>query len=1033
MNQLGAQPNCCGQIVESPYEVCKDDRDVEQYEDEKEDLDFNPFLKGTPSPKASSSLGSRVEVFKSSSSKQNEVWNYSAGRKCKKNKSDFRFQVQNQTFDDERENGLTKNVNDGDNDDATCKHTRARYSLTSFTLDKLESLLQKKKDNEDNLHNVDDEEDYGKFLVAILQGGDGDGKSIRENENVDDEEEDNDVDFEIEFKELLESDVDDESKRPLCPLLPVYPGGGAVPFLLCSTEDCLVNGFTPQKIGKLHLFSLCIFDPSWQLIASQIQELIFEMLHKRDEVTTWKTLTYPDICFGPSKFSQNFSSSKGKENHALNGHMVSSQSTGSSWLPIVSSPIVSIIDVSFTQFIVHDYRQHMNSNFDAQYEKQPLFYLPNIPSLAYKLAQRFIPLFNPGLFPHKTPPAAVVKRILFTDVEDELLVLGMMEYNTYWKAIQQLVMKTSHLTLEEIERIEELYKLDWMFVWKFVVPHRNPSLLPHQWRIALGTQRSYKDNQVESKMEGNRSGDDCMGNANKAYVHQGFLADWRPSATSLLFSKLPCLDITTKDLPSKKLLTKGSHIKEQPKAYGPGGLQSLIDDIPSFSYASYYYHCLTAFDVTYVRHFPCNSTQNHQISDTRLNAWKSKIYFWPYQACRRDGACLVKLAPKLHPVNLPSSIHEIPLSVLKSNQSEMSIQMSASRSGNGEAIMEVKGPKLSYVTKLESIIRDTGESSLPEEATNSYAEESTVQYTSFIEERGNEAYFNMHPLLFQESEGSVPYFSLSFNNSGSSSFSLFSGNQPKLNLTKGPRATEFLSASYAIDFHPLFFNLHRGQNGNQFDSIQTAGSKPSTFTEKVNLGKIRQSRSTVDASILGNTMTSSETKNPYLIYNHNNLRAQSKPLLDVRMKSPTNNVGRCNLSDSDEEIEENVEFECEEMTDSDGEEGSGNEPTVVPGSAMGKTIIDPINDQQCQVRSSINDQDYTSILSKSSPFLRLSVIHTRKDRTPASCLSLDSCAPIAPESMKSKHDKEMDWREGGRGGECGIEFKFNSKFAYEKG
>lgn len=31
------------------------------------------------------------------------------------------------------------------------------------------------------------------------------------------------------------------------------------------------------------------------------------------------------------------------------------------------------------------------------------------------------------------------------------------------------------------------------------------------------------------------------------------------------------------------------------------------------------------------------------------------------------------------------------------------------------------------------------------------------------------------------------------------------------------------------------------------------------------------------------------------------------------------------LSDSDEEIEEHVEFECEEMTDSEGDEGSGYE------------------------------------------------------------------------------------------------------------
>lgn len=36
------------------------------------------------------------------------------------------------------------------------------------------------------------------------------------------------------------------------------------------------------------------------------------------------------------------------------------------------------------------------------------------------------------------------------------------------------------------------YKYDLMAVWKFVVPHRDPSLLPRQWRTALGTQKSYK-------------------------------------------------------------------------------------------------------------------------------------------------------------------------------------------------------------------------------------------------------------------------------------------------------------------------------------------------------------------------------------------------------------------------------------------------------------------------------------------------------------------------------------------------------------
>lgn len=31
-----------------------------------------------------------------------------------------------------------------------------------------------------------------------------------------------------------------------------------------------------------------------------------------------------------------------------------------------------------------------------------------------------------------------------------------------------------------------------MSIWKFIVPYRDPSLLPRQWRIANGTQKSYK-------------------------------------------------------------------------------------------------------------------------------------------------------------------------------------------------------------------------------------------------------------------------------------------------------------------------------------------------------------------------------------------------------------------------------------------------------------------------------------------------------------------------------------------------------------
>jgi hypothetical protein len=119
---------------------------------------------------------------------------------------------------------------------------------------------------------------------------------------------------------------------------------------------------------------------------------------------------------------------------------------------------------------VREYRQRfLNSSSETWNEKEPLFYLPHSPLLGEanevmrgnvplaanrvtsstgqqppkktlaasivestkkqsvapvpkdisKLAQRFFPLFNPVLFPHKPPPAAVANRVLFTDSEDE--------------------------------------------------------------------------------------------------------------------------------------------------------------------------------------------------------------------------------------------------------------------------------------------------------------------------------------------------------------------------------------------------------------------------------------------------------------------------------------------------------------------------------------------------------------------------------------------------------------------------------------
>jgi hypothetical protein len=42
-----------------------------------------------------------------------------------------------------------------------------------------------------------------------------------------------------------------------------------------------------------------------------------------------------------------------------------------------------------------------------------------VPKGISKSVQRFLPLFNKGLFPNKAPPATTANRMLFTDAEDE--------------------------------------------------------------------------------------------------------------------------------------------------------------------------------------------------------------------------------------------------------------------------------------------------------------------------------------------------------------------------------------------------------------------------------------------------------------------------------------------------------------------------------------------------------------------------------------------------------------------------------------
>ncbi|XVF40757.1 hypothetical protein PTKIN_Ptkin01aG0140900 [Pterospermum kingtungense] len=1346
--------------MEDEGEVEEAEEEVEDEEDEEEDVDFNPFLKETPSPEASSSLSSEIEGLDGdvvdsranthvtthiNSSKINtkvqncgvgdsgncdeetvmqstptpelqntDPWKHNkrkpgSGSQSERGKESQLSSIKNSVVGDSsnatRFRKPVMHLDDAE-DDAICRRTRARYSLASFTLDELEAFLQE-TDDEDDVQNVDDEEEYRKFLAAVLQGRDGDCHSTQENENVDDEDEDNDVDFEIELEEALEMDYDEatvekaqaeenprarwrpetrqnrrqkasaqyerklleQTKRPLRPLLPILPNGPIAPiptlngktsmpeiYQSCvpsAAVDGFINGFTPYQIGQLHclihehvqlliqMFSLCVLDHSRQHIASQIQGLILEMLHKRDEAIASKSKSYPDTCFKPpyvsssvpnevpllcpmestSKTStlkangvcfapnaqmpdsQNISSPRRRYEHVSNGQSCPS------WVPFVSSPIISILDVASLNLVgrymddvysaIQEHRQcHLENSCGTQYEKEPLFPLPGFPSMVdpnnealrssalpagcavpssvcqpplkktlaatlvektkkqsvavvpkqiAKLAQRFIPSFNPALFPHKPPPVAVANRVLFTDAEDELLALGLMEYNSDWKAIQQRFlpckskhqifvrqknrcsskapenpikavrrMKTSPLTAEEMHGIQEglkVFKLDWMSVWKFIVPHRDPSLLPRQWRIALGTQRSYKqddakkekrrlyeserrkrqvanltnwqhasdkeDCQAEYTGVENCSGDDDLDIADESYVHEGFLADWRPGSSKLVSSKRPCLNFRDKNPPNLSR-EEGSRVREQSSSCTSAVIQPLTGHIQQSPHVlNHSQHPYTA------SHCASSALQPTQPVPTMISSSsKSQIYLRPYRSRKPNNLRIVKLAPDLPPVNLPPSVRVISESALKFYQCGAHTKVSAT----GDVDVGI-GNMVSFSDSAKSLMYKRDKSNpTKENVTNSHSEESgVVKDKSAAEEKSSHTDLQMHPLLFQAPEdGQVPYYPLNCGTCASSSFSLYSGNQPQLNLslfynpqqanhtvdslTKSLKMKESVSASCGIDFHPL---LQRTDDSNSELAIacSTASpplgldgksaapcdpsnavqmksvvhsysfatrSRPSSPNEKANeldLDIHLSSSNKENAALSRDVITHPTNSSVSLLDSQNATEIQdtfysssNKIVSGVCAPSvPTKIVGRCiddpsdlsqpdivmeqeELSDSDEEVEEHVEFECEEMADSEGEEGSGCEqvPEMQDKEAEGSMTQEIVTDEDCNnqlvLSNGGNSQGNVCVPERGSPpFLKLGLTCPKKD-TSCSWLSLDSSA--SGRTSRSKHKNE---------------------------
>ncbi|CAM0952735.1 unnamed protein product [Alopecurus aequalis] len=932
-------------------------------------------------------------------------------------------------------------------EDAICRRTRARYSLANYALEELETFLQESDDDGDP-QNVDEEEEYRKFLAAVLSG-EGDATQAYQGDETQDEDE-NDADFELEIEEALESDGDENvekyekingrKKRPLTraancrqestrstlrPILPNMPSalralGNAcgrqypsqninVPSLPSSvTGAAVVYGFTDAQLGQLHMsiyehvqlmiqtFSLCVLDPSKQRVAADVKQMIVELLGCRDQALARRNTIRHQLTLEPQHLQSAVS-------------YASSESSQCQWIPSIKNPIMSILDVS-PLHLAHSYlsdtaaavvkhrRSHVDGTADnTRSRKEPLFPLPvlstgqdannvsqdgsnnvstaspasprqsqpkktlaatlvestkkesiaPVPFEIATLTQRFYPLFNISLFPHKPPPATLVNRVLFTDAEDGLLALGILEYNNNWGAIQKRFlpcksthqifvrqknrsssnahdnpikdvrrMKTSPLSTEEVQRIEEIFKTDWTSLWKFLLPYRDPTLLQRQWRVATGVQRSYsKSDAVKEKrrtyeakrrklrasvpdspavpaQEADDAGSEGVENDDDddSYVNEAFLADTENRSINMM--------------------QRGTSADDE-----CGAAHSCFEQ----------HNGNSTKHIVSTSYTPFSSCASDGLSTKRL--FRGTLNeLQALQMGKEKGSHVVKLAPDLPALNLPPSVRVM-------SQREYH-QNAAHFSGTSNTQLNL----------------------FPDRSTSDRLQQHGVPNRSAIED-GAEQDFPMHPLLFQHprevhSSYNHPIENL---NSHSRGYDLFpfekvqvekSNNQTTDGMEGAPVNTN------TIGFHPLLQRTEAEMHGeapeedcHQSDSpireppmddqltVREASTSPREREEDsidlLAFANLCERENNIDLHIHlcssmssirpeGSLIASITNLEPINSYHHGVAEPREEAMQGIVMEQEE-------LTDSEEDIQ-HVEFECEEMEDSEEEQAQDAEP-----------------------------------------------------------------------------------------------------------
>lgn len=296
----------------------------------------------------------------------------------------------------------------------------------------------------------------------------------------------------------------------------------------------------------------------------------------------------------------------------------------------------------------------------------------------------------------------------------------------------------------------------------------------------------------------NESGEDCLDNDNEAYVHEAFLADWRPPS-GLMPSKISASSLhlpfsRSCDVPNGEVFHGIQH-SEADRGHARE-VSAAPEDFHTIHNKSLHPHMTSSYPLP---------KSSYKIFGESL--FRSK------KAGKPSSSNLVKLAPELPPVKLPPAVRVISQSSLRSSHVGSSADVGAA--GNVFEKTFQDPATFNCSAKVKSL-QEKNKMLNPGFAIAPSRMDGFIENRGLTKDRDTDMDPQMHPLLFRTMEEGLPHYPV--NNSISiPTFSFFPPVQHQMNVTllrnpctAGPDAgskslslKESAPSSSSLDFHPL--------------------------------------------------------------------------------------------------------------------------------------------------------------------------------------------------------------------------------------